>query len=354
MSDFEAYRSHFPPGMKIVAAIPLRSNELFRDDAVILEIEDDLVSLQLSRDVLPADISLQTGKTLELRGGKDGQGYRCSGNLVSEGEAGVIIVRLTGGINSAEQREYFRIDAFLPIKFYPARGQTLDRVVTEWRSRRERRIALEAERREALKEKRRRETIRHAEQGWRPEDGAEREDEEFAALYPEWLDEGAIAVNISGGGFKFVTTDRFDVGEVVLCEIFIPVTPPRIMDCVVRVVFTSRNYAPKGGGEHHNVATQFMFLEERDRDAIVSHISRLQMIRIGMLRQRSLLAGTDGSGSASSRRLQLLNSAIMGAMALAILIALISYFLGYARSHTKNEIQKNFEEGIRMILERIR
>lgn len=354
MSDFEEYHKCFSPGTKVIVAIPMRNNELFRDDAIVHEIDEDVVSLQLSRDVLPVEINLQTGKTLELRGGKDGYGYRCSGNLVSEATAGAIIVRLTGAINSAEQREYFRLEAFLPVTFQLWRGQSLDAVLQEWRQRREVRVAEDLERKEQLNRRRRERVIRIAEEGRRlQEQMVEPEDEEFDFLYPSWKDVNAIAVNMSGGGFKFVTAEHFELGDIVFCEIFIPTNPPRIMDCVTRVVFKNRNYAPKEDQEFFNVALQFMFLEERDRDAIVSHISRLQLLRIGLLRQKSLLAGREDTFSRRSR-FRYVKMAFLVLVVVVFFSAITAYFAHYTRYHDKNDIQKSFEDSINMILQRMR
>jgi hypothetical protein len=354
MSEFEEYNKHFPPGMKVIVAIPMRNHELFRDTAVIHEIDEDVVSLQLSRDVLPVDINLQTGKILELRGGKDGYAYRCNGNLVSEGTAGAIIVRLTGSINSAEQREYFRIEAFLPVKIQLLRGQSLDAVLKEWRSRRETRIADDLERREQLAHRRRERIIRIAEEGRRSQEQSEEEEfDESDFLYPEWSDVNAMDVNISGGGFKFVTSEHYELDDLVLCEAFIPANPPRIMDCVARVAFKNRNYAVKDDQEFFNIALQFMFLEERDRDAVVSHISRLQLMRIGQLRQKSLLVGREEAGD-GQERFWFFKMAAFTLLVIGFFAVITSYLVSYSRDHVKNDIQKSFEESINTILHRLK
>ena len=69
MSEMDHYASYFPAGMKIGVGIPLPNTDVFRDWALIHEIDEDLVSLQLSRDFLPTGVELHVGQILELRGG---------------------------------------------------------------------------------------------------------------------------------------------------------------------------------------------------------------------------------------------------------------------------------------------
>src|SRR4051794_32204237 len=101
MSTIEQYANYFPIGMKIGVGIPMENNELFRDWAIVQDLEDDVINLQLSRDELPVEVHLISGSILELRGGKDGQGYRCSGFFVTREEEGGVLVHLTGEVASS-------------------------------------------------------------------------------------------------------------------------------------------------------------------------------------------------------------------------------------------------------------
>lgn len=163
MSYIEQYATYFPAGTKVGVGIPMQSGELFRDWALIQEIQEDVLQIQLSRDVLPADVDLQTGKVLEVRCGKEGKGYRCSGVFVSAGGEGNVWVRLTGDVNSNEMREFYRIDAFWPFKIEISKEQNPDAVLKEWRTRKQNRLAEENLRREELKDKRRDLLLRTAE-----------------------------------------------------------------------------------------------------------------------------------------------------------------------------------------------
>lgn len=58
MNDMDLYSYYFPAGKKVGVGIPLPNAEVFREWAIIGNIDEDLVSLQLSRDVLPVNVSL--------------------------------------------------------------------------------------------------------------------------------------------------------------------------------------------------------------------------------------------------------------------------------------------------------
>src|SRR5665647_270917 len=145
MNDMELYSRYFPVGKKVGVGIPLPNADVFKDWAIIHEIDEDLVSLQLSRDDLPEEVSLHYGQILELRGGSDENGYCCRAIVVSEGDARELLLRLIGEVVSDELREYYRIDAFLPIKYYVSREQNIDRLHKQWDERRAHRLQLEIE-----------------------------------------------------------------------------------------------------------------------------------------------------------------------------------------------------------------
>ncbi|BCS53600.1 PilZ-like domain-containing protein [Geobacter sp. SVR] len=355
MSYIEQYATYFPAGTKVGVGIPMQSGELFRDWALIQEIQEDVLQIQLSRDVLPADVDLQTGKVLEVRCGKEGKGYRCSGVFVSAGGEGNVWVRLTGDVNSNEMREFYRIDAFWPFKIEISKEQNPDAVLKEWRTRKQNRLAEENLRREELKDKRRDLLLRTAEGSLTSETASPtpllpHEAEEFDLIDPSWNEVMGSAVNLSGGGFKFVTSDTYEIGDLVFLEVFIPGRPPRIMQSVARVVFKNRNYFAGKDAEYYNVAVSFLFIDERDRDAIVSHISNLESLRIRMQRKGSVQA-ENGSGKNRIKPLKMIGAALLMLVLLALAVL---YFRNYLHGNIKNEIQETFESGIRKYLEKFK
>lgn len=355
MSDMEQYASYFTAGIKVGVGIPMPNAEVFRDWAVIHKIEEDLVTLQLSRDHLPAGVMLHVGQILEIRGGQEGSGYSCRAIIVIEREAREMLLRLIGEIVSDELREFYRIDAFLPIKYYIPREQHPDILKREWIERRDQRQIEDL----AHKEKRWDSSfvVESAELPQEPhqEEAANDNDDSWDTIVP-------LAANISGGGIRIITHQGFEYGEYALLEILIP-SPQRIVDAVVRVVFATRNYAAGAEQEHYNTAMQFVFIDERDRDAIINHIATIQLKRIRQLRETYLFRESSGEAwqqepeelqSSGIKRVLFFKRAAYAVVCAVIALMFYSYIKSYMRDRPKNEIEEIFEGGLKRYLEKMK
>ena len=358
MSNMELYSRYFPVGKKVGVGIPLPNTDVFRDWAIVHEIDEDLITLQLSRDVLPTGVSLSNGSILELRDGSKENGYGCRAIVVSEGDAQKLLLRLIGEIVSNELREFYRIDAFLPIKYFVSREQNSDHLRIEWQERREsrlQRISVQKNRRWKVKKLPEGTSLPH-ERLLDSVGGGSNELSHDPSL-PEEESEGLwdtiipLAANISGGGLRIITHQGFEIGEYIILEILVP-SPERIIDVVGKVVFANRNYAAGGEHEYFNTGVQFVYLDERDRDAIVNYISTIQLKRIRQLREMYMYRWSPGeenqrdasNGSRISRSV-VRNLAIL--LFLTIILSLASYFWHYAHEHPKGEIQRTFEDSVR-------
>jgi len=366
MNDFDNYATYFPVGMKVGVGIPLANAGVFRDWAIIHEIDEDFVSLQLSRDQLPINVSLHVGQILDLRGGKDDSGYSCRAIIVAEGPAREILLRLIGEIVSDELREFYRIDAFLPIKYYISPEQNVETLKREWAERRGQRQAVDAEHRHKrwdsslvldraeLPPERRLEQAED-DQGEDAEQAEERGEEHGDS----WDTIIPLAANISGGGVRIITHQPFESGVFVLLEILVPM-PRRIVDIVARVITANRNYAAGKDREYYNTGLQFVFIDERDRDAIINHISNVQLKRIRQLREQFIFRDSPAAGSEEQETPPLINWAALGRrlgytlIFLMITLFFVNYFRHYAKDHPKNEIEEIFEVGIRKYLEKFK
>lgn len=357
MSDMELYSRYFRARMKVGVGIPLPSAGVFRDWAIIHEIDEDLVTLQLSRDILPVEVSLHYGLILDLRGGPEDTGYSCRAIVVSEGDARLLLLRLIGEVVSDELREFYRIDAFLPIKYFVSREQNIDRLHTQWEERRFRRHQLEIERKDRpwtgmvlpagseLPNERHQERAGTDEGKSGPGNAAAVTDDS-----DEWDTIIPLAANISGGGLRIITHQGFEEGEYALLEIFLP-SPQRVIDVIGRIVFANRNYAAGSDHEYFNTGVQFVYLDERDRDAIVNYISTIQLKRIRQLRERYLYRGNLEYGTQPAKGTtgfkKTLVTVVWVLAFLVLTVLLTDYFWHYAHEHPKGEIERIFEEGIR-------
>lgn len=345
----DQYASFFSAGMKIGVRIPMAADAgLFNDWARIHEVDEDLVVMQLSRDYFPEGVLLHVGQIIELKGGNTETGYSCRGIVVSEGEASNLLVRLTGEVVTDELREFYRIDVFLPIKYYVSPEQRPKELEKEWKARREQRLAEEMLRKQKQWESRLA-TInaelpheRHQEQ---PDDGA---DSSWDTIIP-------LAANISGGGMRIIAHQEVEIGQYLLLEILVP-SLRRIVDAVGRVVFISRNHAASTDRDSYNIALKFVFIDERDRDAIVNHIASIQLQRLRQLREHYAARGTKlepyEEEIAPPTRSQLVIRRIVGVFLFSGIMALIVYyFSGYITNRPRGEIERIFDDGIRALIE---
>lgn len=354
MSELDQYAGSFFAGMKVGVGIPLPNDEVFNDWAIIYEIDKDFVSLQLSRDQLPSRVTLQVGQILELRGGKEGNSYSCRAIIVSEGNAKELLLRLIGEVVSNELREFYRIDAFLPIKYYISQEQHPEVLNKQWQTRREQRLVHELARKQRSWDSEFVDDAAELPHEKRLEDGEiddVQDDDSWNIIVP-------LAANISGGGLRIMTHQGFENGEYVLLEILVP-APRRIVDAVVRVVFANRNYAAGEDHEYFNTGLQFVFIDERDRDSIVNHISTVQLKRIRQLREkylyRSALDADEERTSQAAAGInweELAKKALLWSVMIAIMLIIIHYYKNYAVEHPKNEIDEAFENALKKYIEK--
>lgn len=332
MGDMELYSHYFPVGKKVGVGIPLPSADVFRDWAIVHEIDEDLISIQLSRDVLPVDVTLNYGSILELRGGSDENGYCCRAIVVSEGDSRELLLRLIGEIVSDELREFYRVDAYLPIKYFVSHEQNIDRLRKEWGERRALRLRRAADNNDG---------------NWGNDavpSIANETDSSWDTVIP-------LAANISGGGLRTITHQGFEIGEYALLEIFVP-SPARVIDVVGRVVFANRNFAAGSDHQYFNTGVQFVYLDERDRDAIVNYISTIQLKRIRQLREKYLYRSVteeekpfDPSPKARIKRSVIRTVLLL--IFVALVSSLVSYFWHYAHEHPKGELERSFEDSVK-------
>ncbi len=373
MSDFDQYLEHFPIGLKVNVGIPVPGAEAFHDWAIIHDIDEDLVSLQLSRDTLPVGIKLRVGIIVDIRVGNDISGYSCRAIIVSEGYHREVLLRLIGEIVSSELREFYRIDAFLPIRYFISKEQSEVRLKAAWKEKRDARVESEKER----KQNRRKpwERLRDAppteelpeeelteETLWEDSgEGIETEDEkENNGIDHSWDDVIPLAANISGGGVRMLMHHQFEEGTLVPIEIYLPTEPePQIVDAVCIIAFANENYAAgkQLNRTSYNTGLKFKFIDERDRDSIVSYISNVQLKRIRQMREKYLfrygLASEKPAISLEEKRKMLIKTAIIIVSALIVISGLIIYFKNYPENRQKNEIELIFEKGFGEYLKKI-
>jgi len=279
-------------GKKVEVDIPLPNTQTFSEWAIVNEIDDDLVSLQLSRDMLPDGVSLRVGQVLTIRSEYDCQIHTSRCFIVSMGFDQQLLLRLTSGNFSGKEREFYRVDAFLPIKYRRLHDHNPANVKKQWEGQkkwrqddnRDRELRrLEAKRRRQRYEERTRE-LKLQDSSFPGEPTEVSKDKVQEELQYNQYDDllpsaKTAAVSISGGGLRISTRQMFDQDELIQLEIFVP-SLRLIVDVVARVVFSNNNALDGNGESSFKTGMQFVFIDESARFAINSHIGSLQLSQI--------------------------------------------------------------------------
>ena len=366
--------------MKVEVEIPLPNTKTFRDWAIINEIDEDLVSLQLSRDILPEGVNLRVGQVLTITSQSGGDVYACRAFLVSKGLEQELLLRFTSETVANELREFYRVDAFLPIIFHILYDQNPANVKKLWegqlKQRRDeeanrKRSRLETKRRELLAEERAKE--RRAKWGdllgepeVTPQDKPQEEDLDNQ-YYTSWGAVTALAVNISGGGLKIFTDQKFNVDELILLEIYIP-SAECFIDVISRVVFTNYRNTNEDSWNSNSTAMHFVFIDEPARSAINNHISRIQLRRIRQFKgftdveptTDNALSSPDkhyayidsiGDGENTDHQNQIQKPTrqqiLLGILIICVICLLCFYSYRYGVIHHENQIQEIFQNSIK-------
>jgi len=175
--------------------------------------------------------------------------------------------------------------------------------------------------------------------------------EEDDGLDHSWDDVIPLAANISGGGIRIMLHHQFAEGDLVPVEIYVPLeSGPKIIDAVCKVVFSRENFAAEKQFNRptYNTGLQFLWIDERERDALVTYISNVQLKRIRMMREHYLLRERPENEEPADKETIIrrrITQAVIGLVALTALTFIVVYFINYRENRPKNEIELIFEKG---------
>jgi hypothetical protein len=319
LENFIDYDKYFHAGLRIKLSIPLSGGEVFREWAVVENLELNLISLRMSRSLLPEHVQISIGSILEVRMFGEASSYCCRGIVISEYDGSLLLMELISEVISSELREYFRIGVFLPIKMQRPADQDNDKVKDEWMARRRLLSPLMLEGEESLR---------------------------MAGLESDWNMVLPTATNISGGGMRCKFSSQVYKGDMVHLEIFLPLTPPRTITVVGKVVYV--NEVVEESTPLWDTALHFLFVEERDRDAIINYISEVELRRIREFK-KSYLNYSMGQErpQTNSGWERLLIRGFYIIIVVFTLYYLINALLSYHHHHEKHVIEKSFEDSVR-------
>lgn len=319
--DVLKYADYFPIGMRVEVELPLAEGNLLREDARIVFAHRDLLELQLSRYIISESVILEIGNDLFLRTGKKGKGYRCRALFLRCDSQSRFHVRLTGEIIPLNEREFFRIDVFIPLLYRPY--------------------------------------SEHGRGGMRegglnsPSEGAQ-SGENRAGMGADLKRPFPVAANLSGAGVRINIPERFEIDELLELTLYLPFGDASTMTLVGQVVHVIE--LSRAGDPHplFGTALHFVSLDDSHRETLIRFIQKVQLKQLRRLREQSLLQVRQAVEAEVeplfSRRRVLM---IFWAILLALLFANIVLTLdNYRRNRNKGEIERTFEKQIRKIIER--
>jgi hypothetical protein len=380
MSTTEHQTNRYLTGMKVEVEIPLPNTKVFRDWAIVNEVDEDLISLQLSRDILPEGVSLRVGQILTITSQSDGNTYARRAFIVSKGYEQDLLLRFPREMIYDKLREFYRVDVFLPIKFHILDDQNPANVKEQWEAqrklRREEEAAKEQSRLEAKRillqtkelerSQKKMEGLFLDEQIILPQEKPQEEQQDNQ--YDEsWGAVATLAVNISGGGLSVFTNQKFNMDELILLEAYVPSTRC-IVDIIAQVVFTSYSNISEDEKTDNITGMKFVFIDEAARSAINTHISSIQLKRIRQFKGFTDVEPiTDIDVSLQNKHYAYIDSiddsvrkdhqdqihkpkiqqVLLVIFVLSVICFLFFYFYEYSVTHPKSEIQEIFENSIR-------
>jgi hypothetical protein len=277
--------------------------------------------LQLTRETLPKSVILETGTEIYLRTGKEGEGYRCGAILLNCDNYSCFHLRLTGEVLPFNERQFFRIDVFIPLSYRPYSDHG------RWPSN-------EAEPESPSGEY-------HGEVG----------QAEICAPQNEPL---PVAANLSGAGVRINIPERFEIGELLDLTLHLPFGDANTMTLVGQVVHVVELSRAGDSNPLFGTALHFVSLDDSHRETLIRFIQRVQLKQLIRLREQSLLqerqvVGAEVEPLFSRRRVHMILWAILLALLMANIVLSLDY---YRRNRNKGEIERTFEEQIRKIIER--
>lgn len=331
LEDYYApYREYLRPGMRIEMGIPLSGGGVFRDWAVISESEGDDLLVQISRDVLPANVRIDEGFILDVSIWVKKEVYTCSGIVTERQDGRILKVRLFGAFMLRERRQFFRIVLPLRIRYALLGSPELKDVERDW----EQRKNLEQMKFQGYDQ-----IVIAAQQArYRP------------VIPLEWHDLLRTEVNLGGGGILVRLPEQIHPEKLLALEIQLPGQPPRLVQTVAEVLHVQEPKPGKDGTHYTPAGMRFMFLDERDRDLIFRHISVTQIEHLRKKAERHAPDGLPEEPVLPPEPItfkKLLPRLVLGGLVLVILAVLVRYLLHFREEGSPNEIKSTYEKAIR-------
>jgi hypothetical protein len=327
---FEEYARYFHADLRVEIGIRLPTRDIFREWGVVQEYHDDLIVVDLSRDQLPAGVTLDYGAILDVGVWVREQVYTCNAIIVEKKGVVTYVIQLLSSVTLKERREFFRIGVVLRVKYaFPPHDQTGNEVRVEW----EKRAELEY--------------LKHMDAGSDFVDS-----QLFFATHHhlrpsgselQWMDNIGIPATICGGGVRFKLPRQLREGEMLNLEFHLPLKPMRIVHAVGEVVHVMEPVRSSGKSSiEYPTGMRFKWIDTRDRELIIQYISSEQLEQLRRLSSSLRYQEPAADDPPPLTWQQLLKRSIIALIIALLFYELTLYFIEYATSDNKSEIQSMY------------
>ena len=246
------YSDYFHADQRTKVELPLGGNRFFHEWAVVSSVSRDILTLQLSRDLLPHGVQLKNGEPLSLRAGSRGQGYRCRGVIEQDGSCESLAVKLAGHVMPDELRSYFRLNTSISMEYSPETPEQA------WENPRKRCITGLGEENTGVVS--------------------------TSAAQPAPFRTGKAdapepnIINISGGGVRVELQEELQTGALLNLAFHLPHPQPELVPAVAEVVYCQpSDWRP---GLRYIAGLRYVRIHERNRDRIIKYVCSEEIKKI--------------------------------------------------------------------------
>ena len=243
-TDFAEY---LRPQHQVRVGFHLPSDDVVDLNAIIISIDGDILHLETFGSDLGKLAQVPANSPVIILSSENWAFCRCQG-LLGATVGRDFTVKLHGEPEIQQRREYFRMDVFIPILYALPEDQQLSSVEGIWKARRMMCEFLDPPK-----------TM--------PSQGS------FKVIeWNEGPDIEPCRVNLSGGGLRLKTPEPLSPGALLNMNIFLPLTPMKVIDAVVSVIRSTEIRLTLDNRPAYTTAMKFVFLAERDRESIITYI----------------------------------------------------------------------------------
>ena len=325
--EYASYRQHLTGGMRIEVGIPLSGGGVFRDWAVVNELVEDELSVQISRDILPREVHIAEGDILDVTVSIAKEAYTCSGIVTGKSGLKELRIRLFGQFMLRERRQFFRITLNLRIRYAQLPEAAFEDIERDWEQRRD---------------------AEHMKfQGYDEPAIAAHLSRCQPSVPLDWQDLLWRQTSLSGGGICINLPERLQPEQLLALEIHLPLDPPRQVQGVGRVIHVMRR-EQKDGATLFTTGLQFVLLDERDRDLLFRQISAAQIEYLRRLADRRESGVTSPGGEREGVGWRRVAARSFWALVGIIFFYCVArYLVQYSERGTPGEIEKTYEQSLR-------